>query len=543
MVHLLSKKSSKYLSWHRASVDFLDVLRNMDAPSKATKMDDRNMLLSVIEKWRAMKKIPKLSPKQFEKAHGFEPLPDSYDINRLYTELGIKPFLVRPKGRGLRKQVESLLPKDKEKLSQEPIVHNALSYVLSRSLIPIQEDWATYPKGLDYLTVALFTIQQISRITGTEQDWLTELQTRKDRSKVPDWAVLTLRPDGPTSAKWAGLINRFRSKIHSLRYQPLRQVCEHLKNMARDTRVTGLMVKEACGVKWKLRQTYERTWSDLQLLLTEHYVPSLPQLGLHYRFRFTPTFKGYLPLGSMCETLSLSDKKHKGLRIYVEPQSSVGPESPEDFEITADQQILSMRMDLFNVEKDSWEIAAFEESTDLPEDSPGWLYLETSGGDPVTLGRREMYLLSVLWAHRGSQAQRRVLLKTMGFTNSRNLFTKLRSRIDLNVLHLPSMEYLGIPDGTVVAVRGASREKLEDLTLWLIRSFPFVRLYRDLERGSLLAIIRVPETRASFFESMISQKRITDLEHITTTVKIQRTFYMTTLSRLHTDDGWKDPWA
>ncbi len=531
----LTKKDSKYLSWHRASLDYLS---RVSAPSKDTKFDDRYILLSVIEKWRGLKTRPKLLPTRFERTHGLEPLTLIVEKKRLTTALKINPLMKQATGKKLRDQIESLLPPDERMLSTDTTVRKAIVYFLGRVVLQLPRycaDWLSYPKGLDYLTTALFTLYELDRITGADTDWLNELhKTQKEQDQTPDWEVLTLRPDGATSTIWSNLLNRFRSNIQSLSYYPLRKMCEYLRNQKGMTRVTGRLVGNICGLT---RSATVKVASDMEMLLTERTVPSLSQMGLRYRIKFSRKYRGFQPLGTLCETLALSDTRFRGLRFYVESESKTEESEPND--ITADQLIVSMRLDLFDTDNESWEPSAFEESEETPEDTPGWIYTESSlrDGDPVTLTGQDRYILGVLWSHQGSFAQREIFLSTMGVSKNRKhqFYTKMLKSNVVSIIHHPSMEYVGLPDGTVVAVRNASTEDIEDLTMWLVRSFPFVRLFRDLKQGCLLAVIRLPKLRSHFFASMIRTRLDGQgIENLTSTVMGQRTFYMTILNRLPT---------
>jgi hypothetical protein len=507
----------------------------MTDPSKTTKMDDRSILLGVIEKWRKIKTRPRLSPTRFEKAFNLEPLPDIFDKKELVNVLNVNPFWTQPKGKKFKDLLSSLIPVNENMFSTDPILRKALVYVLGRFVFRIPKNrvqWTNYPKGLDYLTTALFSLYELECILEMSIDWLSELNKKKtEQYYAPEWELLTLRPDGPTVQEGSGIVNRMRPKVRSLRYKPVIQACENFRDKTAFSSVSWGFLRDQ-GLS---RGESQQAWSSLQLLLTERFIPSLSHLGLRYRLKFTELFRDHFPLGPLCETLSLNKKGYGGLRIYVEPDKTEKPIESGSFDIVSNQQILSMRMDFYCREKNKWNLGVFDESDDQPKDTPGWLYSETSQreGEPKSLSELERHILSIVWGHRGTQSQRHVLLETMGVRASRSQLSRLVNKTDLKVLHYPSLEYAGLPDGLVVAVRDASPQEVVDLTFWLIRSFPFVRLYRDTARGSLLAVIRLPEYRGNFFSSMIGSKLSElGLDHITTTVMKQRTFYMTTFSRI-----------
>lgn len=523
----------------------------MSNPARRQMIEDRLILQGVIEKWRGFRNEPRFSPTRFEKSVGLKSLPN-HQVNpkELDRALQYSPLMKYPKGKRFSDQIDSLLTRDETILPLD--IRKQMVYFLSRVVHKIPEHmdilWNTYPTGLDYFSTALFTLLRMDQVTGSHINWLSELSKPENEvATPPDWEILTLRPDGPLNGRWRSYLNRLRTLICSLRYQPLRRVCEYLANLEGVPLVSRKLIADICEIKSANTSRAKRVHHDIGLLITERFLPSLNLLGLRYRFILHKRMKtGTSSLRSLCEIKELASPRYKSITLDLEPATSQGP-SGHEFDVCTEKEVLSLRMDFFDPEKGVWELGVFSESHGQPEDIPEWLYLESTGNDGAqkTLTPTKRNILCVLWTHRGSQDQRNTLFDTMDvpWRTRRNTVADLTKEGVLQVMFHPSLEYLGLPDGTLVVIRNASSRELDDQSLWLMRSFPYVHLYRG--KGTLVGEIRLPEQRANFFASMLdSRLKELDVDHFSSRITGQRTFYMTVLSRLYSseDKDWMDTW-
>ena len=168
----MGNRAEVTIDWLRKGrmVEDLTILRYLIADSSAWKVE-----------------TAKLDAALFESTFGLQPLPKrpstNIAINRaigqneVTEKITTKMRPLIPLGSTVRSQVKSLFPKNLN--SSEA---GTLSYVFSRFVLedtPNDIDWLLVPAGLDSLSAALFTINNVSTLIGGENPWLLPLWSMK----------------------------------------------------------------------------------------------------------------------------------------------------------------------------------------------------------------------------------------------------------------------------------------------------------------------------------------------------------------------------
>ncbi len=168
----MGQRAEVTIDWLRKGrmVEDLTILRYLIADSSAWKLE-----------------TAKLDTTLFESTFGLQPLPNrpstNVAINRaigqdeVTEKITTKMRPLIPLGSTVRSQVKSLFPKNLG--SSEA---SKLSYVFSRFVLedtPKDIDWPLVPTGLDSLSAALFTINNVSTLIGGENPWLLPLWSMK----------------------------------------------------------------------------------------------------------------------------------------------------------------------------------------------------------------------------------------------------------------------------------------------------------------------------------------------------------------------------
>ena len=511
-----------------------------------------------------LNQLPTLEPRVFEKEHDLDPTPSepfsNRTLNTAFSLTSFKERAVKLSGGSPWEQIASLLPQDKELLSDDTTFRESFTYALCRIVVGGLTrgiDWSSHPQGLDYLSAALMTIYVISHLTGERIPWLDILYARpEDSGLIVNRPILNLRPDGPTAHEW-NIAYRLRSKVKILKFKPLVRTCEHLGGTARPVAITKALVKRATGLSYSWCQ---RLADDISLVMTERFILSMRSLGLKYRCVLTDRqrFSDMPRLGLAWRTSLTKDCSPKNITMHLEPIESEGPtpeQIPDDaVHFTVDTETVSMRMDHFDEMKKgkvgTWEVAPWKKTRKSPEDIPSWLFRRNppASGNARKLSKAKLDILGPVWMHRGSHSSRKRLLRGLGFPDG-TVLKYLKNMIDdsmLSLLYHPALEYSGLPECVVVAVFGAPRRKIERISEYIIHSSPYVDLLTCSSGRNLYAHIHVPSFHAMLLLGPVKQ-RLDGLgvDYMTGTMDTYRSYLLTVFHRLYNRRdpvAWRNPW-
>ena len=545
-------------AWRMASVDYLEQMRS---PLKYSKLDDYHIMKAVVYKLHNLAEPPELHADEFAKKHGLSKLPQQKrDPEAIQDVLDYRstPEPYFPAGESFSQQIQSLLQANQELLSADDAVRRSLAHLLGRQVIGLPEDLpgSGLLPGLDFLSSALIQLHYLGIASRTPVRWLHLLQQRTSSEETSStrWHPRTLRMDGAVNSECEWLLGRVRRRLRILVYSPIRVLTEAYNARPGPIRVYYSDIMKTLDIpRAQAKQVYEY----VQLTLTERFIPSLQAMGVQYRCAISPRRKAKRPVGTLCEHISLGESlesSNRGLSIFLEPSGVDGPTPEDEFTITADTEIVSFRMDLFDhTAKDGEQIGVWEydlDETPLPKRGGNWVLSSSPAHRRArAMTKSEIMLLSILWAHRGSPEQRNQLLRLMEFPDRglREASMSLKKKKSYAVVYYPSPEYCGIPQGIVIASRATTKRDREDLQDWLVRSFPFVR-HLSGEQGQL-TIARVREgggqIAAAAAKGVSSTLASMGIENTTAVCDVQRTFYATALGRLYSDveGNWRNPWV
>ncbi|NHJ13434.1 MAG: hypothetical protein EAX95_07140 [Candidatus Thorarchaeota archaeon] len=395
---------------------------------------------------------------------------------------------------------------------------------------------------------------------------------RTQFSPSSEWGVLSIRADGPTGGfisrghsdriqRWRsgeGLLDVLRRDLRILAYNPVRKILTQLSNSEIPGRPTAKDIIKSTGLKG--RAAYY-TLNNLGLVLHERYILDPTIIGLKYRYIFSPRRKPLLRSKGLAERMTIADALHSSLTIHLEPVDSSGPKSESfpsgmerarratSIQLTATQEVISMRMGLFNTETGAWSIAFQETEPTRPEKSPLWLYRETSGKvkPKLSLSPREIDLIGVLCVLRGNSSVRRWLLQKLEYparTTSEILPKLMKNRIT-RLLYLPALEYVGLSNGLIIGARFSSTRDLNEFIDRSMVASPYAQIRFDSNEKSAIALIRTPHLQGTSIDGFLGQWLDgIDAEYVSGTMERRRTYWLTVLNRLYQkpQERWIDPW-
>ncbi|NHI88149.1 MAG: hypothetical protein EAX87_01430 [Candidatus Thorarchaeota archaeon] len=385
---------------------------------------------------------------------------------------------------------------------------------------------------------------------------LKEIEVRKKPDLQPvsltQWNVHALRPDGPTATTHEQMLKMFRGNINILESEPLVKMCQYLSNVEMANRPTAADVEKVTGTK---RRMSHYILQRLGLVLTERYIPTMSLLGLKYRFIFTERQRQKLVTESLLKRLALSESNFEGCTIHIEPQESLGPS--EDLpmgstQLTANSELVSLRMDLFNADTQQWTEPNWDEDSATRRRSKGWLKRETQQKRRQThLTNREVDLLGPLLAFQGLKGSRMWMLSQLGFPlqTARRYLRRLLEMKVLRLLYTPALEFCGIPEGMIVGAKFRDKQLRDFFLDWATNRIPYVRAYTN-EGTDLVALIRLPQFKTDLVGAKIrtiltqgsKKDRITS-EAFTARLRYYKSYMMTAFQRIYKDNEFLDPWV
>jgi hypothetical protein len=361
--------------------------------------------------------------------------------------------------------------------------------------------------------------------------------------------VLAIRPDGPAASKYEELLQLFRQEINILQYQPLVRLCIRLAKQNQLNRLTAKDIEEVS--QFKGRTAYYKL-EQLEHILHERYIPSLRKIGLRYRYIFTPRQRPGVVSDGLVERLILTEQDIRGCSINIEPMWTNGPDErilPQgSFEAVVEDEILSMRFDLFDLENNEWNLDESHEFSKGKKKAKQIIQQTTSSLDRelLSLTERQVELVSTLWRFEGSRTQRRWLFDQIDFpirTANKMRYQLLQGHV-LNLVYLPALEFCGLPDGLMIVANCYDRRSRDALISKLADRLPFVRLLFG-DSNDVVAHARLPLKRSDQVAGTIRDlMKETSDNSFTARLKSSYTYRMTVLHRIRNNEtkGWKDPW-
>ena len=642
-----------YLKWVKSSrrIHDLNILRQVIINSSTWKIDTAN-----------------LDEVLFEETYRLPPLPDkvvsplvlnrALNYDKVMDEITTRMRPLKPEGKTLRDQVQSLLPKTlRESDMEDEIERRSLSYIFSRIVrehVPREKKWPVVMTGLDTLASAILSIFNISRIVNQQVPWLYSLwyykveqvkikaiesildalsgdtnwediktqieasdelinealgqdpnldssiaqpdplslkihellrevesessdekeRKKRFRIKVSEelatlkgfsaslaeeidvrsvsatlFDVLAMRADGPAASDYEYLLQLFRQEINILQYHPLIPLCLSLSKEEQPARLTAMDLEQVS--EFRGRKAYYEL-ERLEHILHERYFPALRKLGLRYRYIFTPRQRPSVVSDGMIERMILAEQNIRGCSIHIEPSWTKGPRTwtfPEgSYEAVVEDEIISMRFDAFNMKTGEWDFDVSSTNSKSPKKSSHAIKQSTASLDnrTFTLTERQAELLSILWRFEGSRMQRKWFLEQINFpirTANRLLHQMLKDHI-LKSIHLPALEFCGLPDGLLIAANCFDRRSRDTLISQLTNRLPFVRILFG-DSNDVVAHTRLPsKTSDQVGGTLVDMMETTSDNSFTARLKSSYTYRMTALHRIRnsTTKGWRDPW-
>jgi len=373
--------------------------------------------------------------------------------------------------------------------------------------------------------------------------------------------VRAIRADGPAASKYEDLLQLLRREINVLRYDPLVKLCLQFSKQDQPKRFTAKDLEQVS--QFKGRTAYYEL-EKLEQIFYERYIPSLRNIGLRYRYIFTPRQRPGVVSDGLIERISIltpREKKKKkgktaepaepdirGCSIHIEPTWTKGPNirmfPKGSFEAVVEDEIVSMRLDAFNPEKLEWVLKAPKDSRKTKR----VIVQSTSSTDSrhFTLTERQLELLSILWGYEGSRTQRKWLLDQINYpirTANRMLHQMLQNQV-LKLIYLPALEFCGLPDGLMIVANCFDRRSRDALISQLTEKLPYVRLLFG-DSNDVVAHARLPAKSSDIVAGPI-RKMMKELSDSSFTARLMSSYRyrMTALHRIKDREtkGWKDPW-
>ena len=544
-------------------------LVGLDRPARAIRLHDDRVLSKVAGGGAPLK--CGIDRARFEAAYGLRPLErHTVSLDRLGRRLAVDEGMWVRLAEGVDSRygslvegwVDTLLPRVGGALSDEAPERRVVVYVLSRIVtgdIPAGTKWLARPVGIGPLAHALFHIHNVAQLTGSGTAWTRPLMTGTAvREQRAVWPGLTLHGDGARASNWGQLIANLRARLHSLLFRPLEALCVSHSVGGSTRRMTWRSIQEVVGCEAALAR---RLRTVVPLLMTERHVPVLHSLGLRLRYVLTEKSRPVLVSPGLVERYTAKvvratrRERVPGLTVHLEPLDSSGPTDwPTDevlMELTAERVVVSVRMDMFDREQEVpfagvrgvWHTG--EPVWPVDRDRAVVLDTGTVGrGGGAGRGRVTRYavaLLGILWAHRGPGDHTARLMRASGLTPktvSANMEVLRQAHAVLSAYH-PNVEYMGLPEGVVVLLHGASAREVRDMVKETLARSPYAEVMTDERAGDMVALIRLPSLVSPLGELLETVSG----EHYEMAVATCRTHYMVGLTQVHRGgDDIRDPW-
>ncbi|MFW9967743.1 MAG: hypothetical protein ACFFEA_11380 [Candidatus Thorarchaeota archaeon] len=380
-------------------------------------------------------------------------------------------------------------------------------------------------------------------IAGQLESSVKTPQTPQPRSH---WTQTRITADSPLSYVFEGFLSSARAELNVLRFDQLLKTCEYLADIEIPGKPTNREIANAAKIGVRSAQSF-----SLGLILTERYIPSLMDLGLKHRYIFTRMKKSAVDSIGLAERISVAESEdYQIVTKHLEPKTSEGPdenELPDNcFHTTVETDIISMRMDLYDTEKREWRDEPWTFSMDNQRKNQ-WLIRKTASHiESYSMPtQRELDLLSIITSISANSHGIKQILKSLEFPQStaKHHLSQFLTTNRVRLLYHPSLEYVGLPEGILLAAQFKTLTRLDEFIEWLVSSFPYVHVQYSMGEKSLVSRVRVP--RFSKSEGLIRQElRTENALRAIGTISRNRTYHMSSFHRLYQskNEPWKDPW-
>ncbi len=381
-------------------------------------------------------------------------------------------------------------------------------------------------------------------INATASKVLDQINLRKradhEQLTLTHWNIHALRPDGPTASVHESFLKMFRENINILDYEPLVKVCEFLSNCEEVGRPTAADIEKVVSTK---RRMSHYTLQKMSLVLTERFIPSMTKLGLKYRFIFSEKRKPLVRSNGLLERMELAESDYETCTVILEPKESRAlsqliPSS--SLQLTADSELISLRLDLYDRKSGKWEHGPWDEPSKSKRRTQQWLFRESQYDkkSPVKLTSRQIDLLGPVLTYRGLRGSRMWMLNELGIPEktARGYIRKMLDEKVLRLLYTPALEYCGLPEGLIAVSRFKQKQLRDSFIEWLTERVPYARIFTD-RSTSMIAFIRLPLYSTDIVAGAIEEK---NTKSITARLRSYKSYQMTVFHRLLQKDGIVD---
>ncbi len=424
-------------------------------------------------------------------------------------------------------------------LSQDPLSKKIADWILLVSI-----------KSSDLQQTKTELRKKVTENIADLKGYTSTLETMIDvhGTSITNWDILALRSDGPAAYAHEPLLQLIRGEINILRYNAIRQMCINFSPMEEPGHPTLIDLKQVSNLTGRTAY-YEM--QRLEPLFNECYIPTLRKIGLRYRYIFTPRQRPGVLSDALIERMILIEQDIRGCTIHLEPNWSRGPDPRKfqkgTYEAVVEDEIVSMNLNHFDLEKGEWFTEMHERSQGKQKDN---LLLQRStiseDKKPFPLSARQAELIGLLWSLQGPRSQRKWLLDSVGYpqqTGNRMLRAMLKNQA-LRLLYLPALEFSGLPDGLIVYANCIDRKSRDRFVNHIVESQPFARTLIG-DSNDVIARIRAPLKNSDSVAGDLKEKlpEFSD-SFFTARMRSAKTYKIATIHKLRQPKTgeWIDPW-
>ncbi len=429
----------------------------------------------------------------------------------------------------------------KESMATELNTRFSIAYVMMRYIstspkgLPLDLEWLQKAEGLDRFTRELFYISILARLSKSDLLWLRTLH-RPDEESLPLTKGVSFFEDARRE-----LIEKLRASVNIHGYDPARKAALAVIDKRQPFEFKKDWVRKTCGSSYRQSMTDTK---NIQILMTECFIPSITALGLRYRLVISNRFKALPKNRALVMKAKTLESSFRGVSLYAEPLESNLFENPSMYIATADEELLSYRYDLFDEVNMKWEIRPWKDPEKY-EENPQWLFIESPPKrEGLSLFPAQVKTAVDLWAHKSNIGDRWLLQKLAGFRLDR-----VNELLDDNVFSYVQVldpEHSHIPDVILVVIRNIKRKRLNHMLEWFASSFPLAHILFSREEGNVIAFLRTPMFSSVLPANLIREElRAEDIDAEVAVLGTTRTYYLSLAWRMFDEEegSWRDPWS
>ncbi|MFW9806707.1 MAG: hypothetical protein ACFFFK_08270, partial [Candidatus Thorarchaeota archaeon] len=384
------------------------------------------------------------------------------------------------------------------------------------------------------------------------KDELRSFRTHK--KELTEWTYQSQQADSIAPSQYQYVLKNLRSGLNIIKYTPLVKMCTYLSKKQQPGHPTATDIVKHMSLKKGMAHYIRRR---LALLLHEHYFLSPVNIDLRYRYIFTKKQRSGVSSDGSIERMLLSDPEiytgslvHSGCTVHIEPRNSEGPsvsQVPLDaFQITVDTELISMRLDLFDLKTEKWIVKPWQSSSQRR--SSKWLFRETRKHSMSTLPTlTEIDILGPTLYLQSLRPARRWFFENSGmnYQTTRQYLTNMLRKDIFRLLYLPALIYCGLPLGLIFGGHFKSTASRSSFIKQITSTLPFVRILTD-ESTNLVGYLRIPvEKRTAVRSNLGTQLSDATENSFISGIVSQQSYLLTAFHRLYRQSGteWNDPWT